>query len=228
MSIGNDTYEIPAKKITATPPMPPGDNRYFVLSYNNPLAVLDVIADTKPEFVVLAGVYNKSVTDQYHVRGLKAIAYIPTNYGNTDVRLRIKSAIDGGNDGVFFDEVNPSHMNTRVNYAEVKAFGKIVIQNPGTANGLERLFDYADIVCVENYWFVDLKPYGVSPKKLMAVQGDPAGNTDPAFQSPQTLDAAVKRMKTFRENGGQWYYPGYNNTHWQLPPYLSEFAKQAK
>jgi hypothetical protein len=154
--------------------------------------------------------------------------------------------MDLGYDGIFFDETNlhteDSQNNRYKNFANsVHHFNnekdkKIVIVNPGVSDvNVCRMFEYADIVSVENHWNKEVPQCsGIEKSRWLAVQGDPSDEGDYA-QPPHNNegDKAIKRLNCFRKNGGLWYFTtGWNDKgepmHWRLPEFLEKFAVKAK
>ena len=229
---------VPEQAPTPEPQPQPQTNRYFVLYYGQPLdANFDKITKTKPAFVVLGNnpsgnIWSTQVAAAYRNAGTKAIQYIAMDYGVTGDRIALtKTAMDRGFAGVFYDECDSNKLNfNKLHYDTVKSYGadKMVILNPGTNSFNRASIAYCDIMCVENYWFVDMKNTGIPAEKLMAVQGDPGRETDAKFQSADTLEVARGRLQMARQNGIQWYYSGYQNHHWMIQPFLEQFATYAR
>jgi hypothetical protein len=220
--------------------------------------------ELQPNFVVVAPEFQSSreITEIFHRtdanhKPVKVLAYViltdePCQKLRSDESVDNESrrAVNTGYDGIFFDcarqdpENYPNiHEWNAARVAEVKKNGnKLVIMNPGEAYVDSRMFDYGDIVSVENQYdkqptaFVRQK--GVTPKhsekvpvprwRWLAVQGHPANN------AAKSADQALKRMEKFRDNGGFWYYsPAYKkgedeSTHTSLPKWLENFATRAK
>jgi Spherulation-specific family 4 len=207
----------------------PEGNGLFVLYYGDPMDARVVSA--APNFVVLGdGLEGRTdVPPHYHQSGIRAIAYLPTGYAQNDIDARIRTAMQSGFDGIFFDEVlDTAHAYNAARYALVKTFGasKLVIANPGTASVDPQLFDATDIVCVENQWDQTLSPAGMPAWRWLAVQGDPANI---AADSAQTAES---RLAMFRSGGGFWYYSApyaqSGATHILLPDWLQTFATDVR
>ena len=169
------------------------------------------------------------VPPYYHASGIRAIAYLPTGYAQNDLDARIRTAMQSGFDGIFFDEVlDTAHAYNAARYALVKSFGasKLVIANPGTASVDPALFDATDIVCVENQWNQALSPAGMPAWRWLAVQGDPANIAADSAQTAET------RLAMFRSAGGFWYYSApyaaSGATHVLLPDWLQTFASDVR
>lgn len=228
-------------------PFCPNGNAFYVLFYSNPLNKPQgkKIRDLRPNFVVTADTLykNKEVLDFFHKdgqtsTGIRAISYITVdNTVGDDVKLvepdvilaQIKDSMEAGYDGVFFDEVeDETPEKGREYYANiskaVKSFGsnKLVIFNPGEKNVEDWVFDYADIVSVENNGlnegnknkknnFVKNetefdKPFATASGKTfpnwrwLSVLGDPS-------EIASTSDEeATKKLNSFRKNKGLWFY----------------------
>ncbi len=163
-----------------------------------------------------------------------------------------RSAADSGYDGIFFDNTRADDyewnsaraMVAKTYHNEPEVARRLVIMNPGVAWVNGSIFDYADIVSVENQF--DRQPMACKgpcpdkplPKDLMsvpqwrwlAVQGDPAD------KAPKNDGDAYARMKKFRGKGDFWYYssphkscaPGEEEcaTHIILPAWLEAFARR--
>jgi hypothetical protein len=178
--------------------------------------------------------------------GIKTIYYVTADQLDSIVSSQVKSVMDLGYDGIFFDETNlqtqDSQNNRYKNFANsVHHFNnerdkKIVIVNPGVSDvSVCRMFEYADIVSVENHWNkVVPQCSGIDKSRWLAVQGDPSDEGDYA-QPPHDNepDKAIKRLNCFRKNGGLWYFTtGWTDkgepVHWRLPQFLEKFAAEAK
>ena len=207
----------------------PQGNGLFVLYYGDPID--SRILSAAPNFVVLGdGLEGRTdVPPYFHAASIRAIAYLPTGYGQNDIDARIRTAMQSGYDGIFFDEVlDTAYAYNAARYALVKSFGagKLVIANPGTASVDPQLFDATDIVCVENQWNQPLAPAGMPAWRWLAVQGDPANI---AADSAQTAES---RLATLRAAGGFWYYSApyaaSGATHVTLPDWLQTFAADVR
>jgi hypothetical protein len=232
-----------AQNLPLPPYCPPAFNKgngLFVLYYGyiaDPASgdlILQTIMSKQPHFVVFGdGLAARSDIPAYvHQKGGLAIQYIPLGYGKNliaDVRNTTAAAMSSGYDGVFFDETNPNTDDWNAARAkEVRAYGssKLVIFNPGVIPP-SLMFNYADIVCVENKYNQKLPSYSnILPSRWMAVQGDPANLAASSAQD------AINRTIAFRQNGGFWYYstnykkPGA--THIELPSWYETFADWVK
>lgn len=130
---------------------------------------IERIIAARPEFVISphltsTGQLNLTpkVVDRFHEAGIKVIAYVATGNGNRDldsVFKEIKAGLDGGADGVFFDEVATLHYDWQVDhyreiYEYTKSFGseRLVISNPGTMLVNEKLMSVSDILSFEHQW----------------------------------------------------------------------------
>lgn len=237
-------------------PFFPDGNGLFVLYYGELLGDkgaltkdAEKIVTAAPNFLVVADVYfaNALVPRTIHEANttIRVLAYIATSYGNLTsfeaVLGMIRSAMLSGYDGIFFDEVSDGDDRQIVNFYfritnEVRLFGsnKLVIFNPGVIALPGWHFDAADIVSVENAY--DDTPRikdgrSVSAWRLLAVQGDPAGN--PANDAPGTAGEAIDRLMKARNNGIFWYYSSpisvnHSSTHWRLLDDFEQFADRVK
>lgn len=178
--------------------------------------------------------------------GIKTIYYVTANQQDSIVNSQVKSVMDLGYDGIFFDETNlqteDSQNNRYKNFANsVHHYNddkdkKTVIVNPGVSNvNVCRMFEYADIVSVENYWNKEVPQCsGIEKSRWLAVQGDPSDEQGDYAQPPHNNegDKAIKRLNCFRKNGGFWYFTtgweGAEPVHWRLPEFLEKFAVEAK
>ena len=220
--------------------------------------------EVQPNFVVVAQEFQGSSeivnifhhTDSNH-KAVKVLAYVIMTDEPCQV-LRSGEVVDSetslaiktGYDGIFFDctKDNPEsypniHQWNTARVAGVKKDGnKLVIMNPGEAYVDSRVFDYADIVCVENQY--DKRPTafirqkGIAPEKSqkrivaqwrwLAVQGQPSN------KAATSSKVALERLVTFRQNGGFWYYSppfkkGKNEaTHIILADWLEDFSSRVK
>jgi hypothetical protein len=266
-----------------TPSCPTG-NGLFVLYYgsidkppkDDPDKIegpLKIILSKQPNFIIFGNGLEDRGDIPYRVHkasSSKAIAYIPMGGGTVHPDIidgRINKAMEMGYDGVFFDEVSyhkhswNSDRATRVRYSDPT---KLVIMNPGVnptyftpddrAN-FRMLFDYADIVSVENKYAVGMQipidlnrdnmggldPYPIIVSKLpypdvrpwrwLAVQGDPGG--EPRYAAAKSAEEAARRASIFRAHGGFWYYssdhdPSLTPTHTKLPSWYEQFADTMK
>lgn len=167
-----------------------------------------------------------------------------------DVDTNTDAAMATGYDGMFFDctrqdiDIYPNiHAWNAERVAVARKHGnKLIIMNPGEALVDSRVFDYADIVSVENQYnvpptaFVKMKEVEpsrsekmeIAPWRWLAVKGDPSK------EAAHTSNEAIERLKTFRNNGGFWYYSSaYKDnkdsaTATEVPDWLYDFANQAK
>ena len=97
------------------------------------------------------------------------------------------------------------------------------------------MFEYADIVSVENHWNKEVPNCGgIDKTRWLSIQGDPSKETGDYAQPPHNneVDKAVNRLNCFRKNGGFWYFTtgwdGDTPRHWKLPEFLQAFAIEAK
>lgn len=219
----------------------PSGNGLFVLYYGyiqNPASgdsTLQTIMSKQPNFVIFgSGLEARSDIPTYvHQNSGRAIQYIPLGYGNnssTDIDAKVTTAMNAGYDGVFFDETdaNKYDWNT-ARAAHVRSYGssKLVIVNPGVASPPQSVFDYADIVSVENQYNQALpSSTGIASWRWLAVQGDPASQAAPSASE------AENRTTTFRNNGGFWYYSSdyaaTGATHIYLSSWYGTFADWVK
>jgi hypothetical protein len=245
------------QQVISTPFCPKGSRGYFVLYYGTDAAEFNEIRGLQPDFVIgdvpakaqakgqLAEFYRQMHDPASPYPPVRAILYKSTGRkvgkeikgslaDPAAVDAYVRKALGAGYEGIFFDDIDPSRHD--YNYARaktVKDFGKdrLVIMNPGRVVGDARIFDYADIVSVENQWFMPLPALpGVAPHRWLAVQGDP-GDQQKVFNylPPTTLGEAVKRLNEFRSGahaggqgaGGFWYYSAGDKL-WKLPPYGSK------
>lgn len=139
-------------------------------------------------------------------------------------------------DGIFFDTTGkPDAEKDRYTAmaALVKSFSnKLVIVNPGmTDSNICSMFEYADIVSVENKWNAEISKIctgkAIESWRWLSVQGDSSGETGIDMKPPPDLTTALVRLKTFRKKGGYWYY-GPSKDHEHLPEYLEGFIAKAK
>jgi hypothetical protein len=189
----------------------------------------------QPNFIIFgSGLQSRSDIPSYvHQNGGLALQYIPLGYGDNsiaEIDAQVTTAINAGYDGVFFDETDPDDYNWNIaRAAHVHNSGalKLVVINPGTASPPNSVFDYADIVSVENKYNQALPSYpGIASWRWLAVQGDPAK------LAPSSAEDAQNRTATFRSNGGFWYYSSNyattGATHINLPPWYATFADWVK
>lgn len=127
----------------------------------------------------------------------------PESYDCTQMNIgaRIKSAMDSGYDGVFFDET-PADAGT-IDYvhdcaAKVKSYGRdrLVIMNPGTPPPSAMFNDDVDIVSVEHQDSTTSKiaGYGLAPWRWLSVE-----------DAVPNLATAKTRFDNFRAAHGYWY-----------------------
>lgn len=219
----------------------PSGNGLFVLYYgyiNMPASedsILKTIMSKQPNFVIFGnGLQDRGDIPCFvHQNNGRAIQYIPLNYGKEApdvVNTKITTAMKAGYDGVFFDETDATKASWNAARASlVRQFGatKLVIVNPGIASPPDSVFDYADIVSVENQYDKMLPSYpGIKSWRWLAVQGDPAN------QAASSAQEALNRRTIFQKNGGFWYYSSAQqatgSTHINLPPWYQEFADLVK
>jgi hypothetical protein len=242
----------------------PSGNGLFLLYYGliqNPASgdeFLPTIMSPQPNFVIFADGDSEQrrrsdIPDYVHRNGGRAIMYVALGYGQrdsgADIDGKVTDAMNAGYDGIFFDEhqIDPEvppredprlcmrQWNTyRANH--VKGFGasKLRIFNPGVIPPSDEVFQYADIVSVENKYNQPLPSFpGVAQWRWLAVQGDPKG--DPDNLPPSSAIEARDRARAFRNNGGFWYYSSNRDatdplraTHIYLPPWYLDFANWVK
>jgi hypothetical protein len=218
----------------------------------------------QPNFVVIAPEFKQSseIVNIFHktdgkFHPVKVLSYVIMTDESCeklrsakDIDRHTDAAMVTGYDGMFFDctrqdiDSYPNiHGWNAERVAVARKYGnKLIIMNPGEALIDSHVFDYADIVSVENQYdipstaFVRMK--GVEPSKSekmevapwrwLAVQGDPS-NT-----AAHTWNEAIDRLTTFRRNGGFWYYSSaYKSgdklaTATELPDWLSDFAHKVQ
>lgn len=241
------TATAPASSTATATPTPggmaacPAGNGLFTLYYGyiqNPASgdtTLQTIAGEHPNFVVVGqGLEGRGDIPAYlHQNGIAAIQYIPMDYGtSTTITATIDTAMQAGYDGVFFDQASADgslYGWNRAQAAHVKGYGasKLVIMNPGAVPPDASMFDYADIVSVENAYDRPLPAsWGIPSWRWLAVQGDPASAAATSAQD------AENRLATFRGNGGFWYYSSAyapsGATAISLPPWYTTFAAWVK
>jgi hypothetical protein len=247
----------------------PEGNAFFVLYYGNPLnnsSDGERIRNLKPNFVIVAdSLYSDDKVPAYFhydkdgkPTNIRVIAYIASHYGKGSLQElydRINVSIQQAKyDGVFFDQVEDKeneHSPTQAQLIEyysnlartVKSSGsnKLVIFNPGKKRVEKWIFDYADIVSVENNGIekgLFEQPFTTNPAekyprwRWLSVLGDPSK------YAAKNVEEANQRLKSFRHNGGLWFYsPPYcedskicpdNSSHYLLLNKLEEFAAEAK
>ena len=239
----------------------PEGNAFYVLYYSNPInkPAGKRIRDLRPNFVITAdSLYkNQEVPSFFHKDGqlstnIRAISYLYVKGGEEDLNgllKKIEDSMNAGYDGVFFDMVeDESSEEKQINYyaeisKKVKSFGKdkLVIYNPGEKNVEKWVFDYADIVSVENNGIekgLFDQPPTTNPEekylswRWLSILGDPSK------YAAKDVDEANHRLKSFRDHGGLWFYsPPYcndpkvcpdNSSHYLLPDWLEKFAAEAK
>jgi len=240
----------------------PAGNAFYVLFYSNPLNKPEGkrIRDLRPNFVITADTLykNPEVPSFFHrdaeaLTNIRAISYITVAGGEEDLKgllKKIDDSMNAGYDGVFFDVVeDESSEEKQINYygeisKKVKSFGKdkLVIFNPGEKHVEAWVFDYADIVSVENNGIeggLFDQPHTTNPEKKypdwrwLSIMGDPSK------YAAKNVEEANQRLKSFRNNGGLWFYsPPYceaspqvcpdNSSHYHLPDWLEKFAAEAK
>jgi hypothetical protein len=222
------------------------------------------IRDLKPNFVVLAeDLYNQpTVPGFFHFdkdgksTEIRVLTYIATGYGNGNLKklfARIEDAMSANYDGVFFDEVEDEATSESPNQSalveyysslgkKVKSYGNdnLVIFNPGEKTIQAWLFNWADIVSVENNGIKEGlfdKPHGTVSGVVFPVWRWLAIQGDPSEYAAKDLKEAGDRLKSFRKNKGLWFYsPPFKDTdknksessHWILPDWLEKFAGDAK
>lgn len=189
----------------------------------------------------------KNPTFTENQTGIKTIYYVRTHQDDSISSSQIKTVMDVGYDGVFFDETDkPTDESQNNRYQKladsVHSYNhnqdkKLVIVNPGFSDeSVCRMFAYADIVSVENYWNKKVPTCsGIDQSRWLAVQGDPGHELGDYAQPPHNNegDKAINRLNCFRKNGGLWYFTtGWKNkdtpVHWRLPDFLEKLAAAAK
>jgi hypothetical protein len=239
----------------------PEGNAFYVLFYANPLndPAGKQIRDLRPNFVITAdSLYkNQEVPSFFHKDGqsstnIRAISYLTVKGGGEALEgllQKIEDSMNAGYDGVFFDEVeDESSEEKQLNYyaeisKKVKFFGKnkLVIFNPGKKRVKKWVFNYADIVSVENNGIENGmfdQPHTTNPEekypswRWLSVLGDPSK------YAAKDAGEANQRLKSFRNNGGLWFYsPPYcddpkvcpdHSSHYHIPDWLEKFAAEAK
>lgn len=252
----------------------PEGSAFYVLFYANPLDTPEGkrIRDLRPNFVITPDTLykDKAVPAFFHKDGqaptnIRAISYITVDDDGKlvkpDIMLKqIKDSMNAGYDGVFFDEVeDETPEQGRKYYADiskaVKSFGKdkLIIFNPGEKNVEDWVFDYADIVSVENNGLNDgnekkkknfvkngarfAEPFTTSSGKTFPAWRWLSVLGDPSEIAADNFDEAVMRLASFRKNNGLWFYsPPFNDddkeeknsSHWMLAGWLEQFAAEAK
>ncbi|MBW4631798.1 MAG: spherulation-specific family 4 protein [Iphinoe sp. HA4291-MV1] len=215
----------------------PDGNGLFVLYYgsiSNPASedsILKTITSKQPNFIIFGDTLEgrSDIPSYVHQSHGRAIQYIRLNSGNEPsdvVDAKITQAMNAGYDGVFFDETDPTKISWNTERAQkVRTFGKskLVLVNPGIASPPSSVFDYADIVSVENQYNQKLpSDPSIASWRWLAVQGDPAK------QAASDAKEALNRRKTFQSLGGFWYYSSNyattGATHIELPPWYETFA----
>jgi len=224
----------------------PAGNGLFVLYYGavqNPAsadATMQTIESEQPGLVVFgdgpgAQRSRGDIPSYVHQYGGKALMYVALGYGANDpttVDGYVTDAMNAGYDGIFFDEAATDSATYQWNSdraAHVKSFGasKLVVMNPGTVPPDASMFDYADIVSVENQYTQQLPAtWGIPSWRWLAVQGDPAS------AAATSAADAESRLTTFRSNGGYWYYSSAyassGATAISLPSWYTTFATWAR
>ena len=231
----------------ATTFCPKGSKGFFILYYGEDFTIFNRIRQLQPDFVILPELskqqlkngYLQKIYDAFHHNAtaadpaIRSVIYAHTHRSAAkpkDIDSFVRKALKVGYEGIFFDDVEADSYD--YNYARAKVVkdydkSRIVIMNPGLVIQNKSMFDYADIVSVENRWFDPLPVWAdIQPYRWLAVQGDPSGETDPQVQIPTTNEQAIARLIEFRsgkhksgEGGhGFWYYSSGPH-HWQLPSF---------
>jgi hypothetical protein len=213
----------------------PSGNGFYVLYYGSAPGDFMRIQAAKPNFVVLGdGLEARTDLPMMFQPATRVIAYLSTARGTANIDARIDTAMRSGFDGVFFDDVVVSAATSAYN-AEVAQRvhdkGKMVIMNPGIASVDQSIFQWADIVSVENKWSSTLSPSGVDAWRWLAVQGDPGISLLQDDQAPTSGTEALARLDSFRnDHHGWWYYASeYDSVNHkplatQLPSWFDSFA----
>jgi hypothetical protein len=224
----------------------PEGNGLFVLYYGSDTDVWQHIWMKQPNFVVVGDTLQKRKdmpvlfhhTDATH-RKVLVLAYVRMKFGKLSSKKvdgQVCDAMQAGYDGIFFDETNDKLRDWNSARARlVKSYGnKLVIMNPGKQRVDGSIFDYADIVSVENAYgqspIADPQPATPIPTwRWLSVQGDPQKKDE--YKAPSLVSDALARMATFRSLGGFWYYTSEMDkksplrpTHIFLPSWFDEFA----
>lgn len=225
----------------------------------------------QPNFVVVGDSFDETreIVDVFHksegdLRPVRVLAYVmmteddPATPDPEDCTLRRSAAavdsesrlaMNAGYDGIFFDcapqdptQYPQVHDWNMARVTVVKSYGdRLVVMNPGVELVDSSMFEYADIVSVENRY--DKKPTAfrreadMDPEKSekveicdwrwLSVQGDPQK------KAAHNAAEALERLKIFRENGGFWYYSpphksGKGATHVELATWLEDFGNRVK
>ena len=153
-------------------------------------------------------------------KGLKPEDPLPPEY----IEEQIDGVLDLDYDGIFFDETSEPQNNSDndlykrfANHVRLKDKNKLVIVNPGVSEEkVCGMFNYADIVSVENQWTDLPKCSGMNiPSwRWLSIQGDPGKKPKEYEKPPKPNDTkeAINRITTFRSKGGFWYYTaGWEN-----------------
>lgn len=236
---------------------PKGSKGFFVLYYGTDAAEFGAIRKLQPDFVITAELSEEQLQQGYlekfyhytHDKSpgtppVRTICYVATmRDGNridgAEVDKLVARALAVGYEGIFFDEIDPAlhdYNYPRAQLVKKSGNNKIVIMNPGQVVTDRKIFEYADIVSVENEWFKVLPQWsGIAPYRWLSVQGDPgdmAGND--LYEPPKELDKAMNRLKEFRSGkhaavqGGKgfWYYTSGVH-HWELPVFGLDHFRNA-
>jgi hypothetical protein len=239
----------PAQPPISTPFCPEGSKGFFVLYYGTAVNEFRLIRELHPDFVIgdvaagdiaqgnLASFYNQMHDLSSGLPSVRSILYKstkendkPSSANPAEVDAYVKKALSIGYEGIFFDDIDASRHE--YNYARAKVVkdfdrSRIVIMNPGVVVTDKRIFDYADIVSVENKWFEVLPLWNdIKPYRWLAVQGDPGNETGSNYIPPSTLNEAMRRLIEFRSGkhnniqGGKgfWYYTSGDRL-WKLPSF---------
>jgi len=231
----------------------PVGNGLFVLSYaDRGDAAWDKIKEAKPNFVV-----TQSATldvciapGDLQSAGIKVLSYVATGFEKIvenarliqSIKTETTTALSAGFDGVFFDETmgrasdyGVSIQGMKDAYEAIKDVHDLnfTVFNSGVSTVDSFVFDYADIVCVENKYFETPRALDASGNEVaiedwrwLSVQGDPATSAS------SSLAESIGRLELFRKHGGFWYYstPRQDSgaTHYLLTPQFEDFANYVK
>ncbi len=171
-------------------------------------------------------------------KGLKPNEPLPPEY----IEKQIDGVLALGYDGIFFDQTSEPQNDSDnalyrrfADYVHKNGQSKLVIVNPGvSAEKVCRMFDYADIVSVENKWYEPIpvcEGMQIPNWRWLSVQGDAADEKDKKVKPPKKIKEAKSRLTEFRKAGGFWYYTPSDDSqcnHCKLPKFLEELLEEAK
>ena len=103
---------------------------------------------------------SAQLLSELHARGTQVFSYVRTDQGNADVheiRELVNQSIDGGVDGIFFDEVPSSLSGDTLRLYRglsdlVRSKNKAIIMNPGVSRCEASLMDLTDFLMLEHEW----------------------------------------------------------------------------